>query len=125
MLHCCCKYRESIQLLPKTPADKKRLRERCERNDSNSGTPKINARQQLSRTHTNKCLSDIREMELPDFEKHCPDIISGQNVPLEEDDDKCLAHLSPLQPVATASCCTYQVNPDSAQISLFPELGDR
>lgn len=114
-----------MQLLPKTPTEKKRLQQRRAKKDFNDGTAMINANLFMSRTsHTNQLLSDIQATTLTDFDRYSPRTVSGQNIP-EEDDENCLAHLRDRQPVATAICCTGQVSPDCTRRNLFPELGHR
>lgn len=111
-------------MLPKTPTDKKRLRQRRAGKDSDGDSPKINAGLLMSRSHTDKLLSDIQPTTLTEFDKYCPDTVSGQDVP-EEDDVKCLPCLHDLQPVVTASCSSGRENPDCTWKTLFPELGLR
>lgn len=60
---------------------------------------------------------------LTDFNTHCQDIVSGENMLMEEVDEQCLERLQPVE--LAAGCRTGQVNSDYARTHLFPELGDR
>jgi len=60
---------------------------------------------------------------LTDFNTHCQDIVSGENMLMEEVGEQCLERLQPVE--LSAVCRTGQVNSDYARTHLFPELGDR
>jgi len=110
---------ESIQLLPKTPTDKKQMQQRS--------TRKYFDDPQLARTCTSKLFNDVHETQLEDScNRLGTDNVSDEDIPDEAEDDECLPCFhAPLPSAATSLRCTPSPSLDCTCINRFPGLKDR